>query len=169
MAGRQLVSREGLEVLALLCRADFRDGETAAVLVDQVRAAGGIPVLPWGFGKWLGKRGRILEELCNHRDRSFFLGDNGGRPSLLPLARPLRRVVRDGGRLVSGSDPLPLAGEEERVGAYGIRIDADLDPAEPARGLRALLSDDAVACAGYGLPLGTGRFLANQWRVRCCD
>lgn len=57
VAGRQLVTREKLEVLALASLAKIDDGRPLADTVDEVRNCGGLAVLPWGAGKWLGKEG----------------------------------------------------------------------------------------------------------------
>ena len=63
IAGRQIITRERLEVLALCTAKEFADGEEVETVLDKVRRAGGLPVLPWGAGKWWGTRGRIVTEL----------------------------------------------------------------------------------------------------------
>jgi len=62
VAGRQLVTREGLELLALATGQELASGRS---LTDSVRATldvGGIPVLPWGFGKWWFQRGNTVRD-----------------------------------------------------------------------------------------------------------
>src|SRR4029077_15635911 len=64
IAGRQVVTREGLEALALATAEDFPDGLPLDETLDRIRAAGALPVLPWGFGKWWSSRGsRVAQEL----------------------------------------------------------------------------------------------------------
>ncbi len=55
IAGRQIVTREDLEVLALCTDASFEDGLPLRASVDAVRNATSVPVIPWGAGKWIGK------------------------------------------------------------------------------------------------------------------
>ena len=65
VCGRQLRTAEGLELLALATCARFADGQPLAAALRGVEAAGAIPVLPWGVGKWTGKRGRIVGGLID--------------------------------------------------------------------------------------------------------
>ena len=61
IAGRQIVSAERIEVLALGTRTQIPDGQPLAATIDAVRADGALAVLPWGFGKWWGARGRMVD------------------------------------------------------------------------------------------------------------
>lgn len=64
IAGQQFVTREGLEVLALATTHSFPEGLPIEKATASVRDAGGIPVVPWGFGKWLGRRGAVWRSCC---------------------------------------------------------------------------------------------------------
>jgi len=46
---------------------------------------------------------------------------------------------RRGFKVLAGSDPLPLAGEERRIGRYGVRVRAEFDPEAPAESVRRML------------------------------
>jgi hypothetical protein len=145
VAGRQLVSREGLEVLALCLEPDdplyaLEDRELAAeALVRRALDAGAAAVLPWGVGKWLGERGRLVKALVAQRalaaDPLFFVGDIAHRSWPWPTPAAFRGAVR----VLAGTDPLPLPGLEARVASYGFRIEGDLDPGRPAASLLELL------------------------------
>ena len=63
VAGRQIVTAEGLEVLALGLAERFDDGQAIGPVLEHVSRAGALPVLPWGFGKWTGRRGRIVRQI----------------------------------------------------------------------------------------------------------
>jgi hypothetical protein len=128
VAGRQVVAAEDLEVLALACDRELPDGLPLRDVLQAVVDAGGVPVIPWGFGKWWFGRGRLLRKLIEEADRPrFFLGDNGGRPRL-GAAPPLFALAREHGILVlPGSDPLPFPGQDARVGSYGFTL-AGQDP-----------------------------------------
>ena len=49
LAGRQLVTYEKLEVLALMTPSEFEEKQPFSRTIQSVRRAGGIPVVPWGF------------------------------------------------------------------------------------------------------------------------
>jgi hypothetical protein len=144
VAGRQIATREGLEVLALGPAASFRDGLDLASTVAAVRAANALPVLPWGFGKWSGRRAELLERFLQaNRTGPIFLGDNGGRSATLGTPPQLERAAGHGLIVLPGSDPLPLRGEVGRVGGYGFVLEAEIEPEYPAAGLmQHLLSLD---------------------------
>ncbi len=169
IAGRQLVTRERLEVLALGTAARFDDGLPLSQAVDQVRAAGAVPVLPWGFGKWWGRRGAVLRAyLETVAAGALFVGDNGSRPQFAPTPAPFRQAAARGVRMLPGTDPLPLAAECTRVGSYGFYVRASLDPEHPARSVRAALQASGVAPVAYGArktpPLFVWRQAALQFR-----
>ena len=167
-AGRQLVTRERLEVLALGTRAPLRDDEPVHATLQAVRDVGAVAVLPWGVGKWLGARGAVVARvLADPRFSHVCLGDNGNRLELGPEPKQLAAARRAGRRVLPGSDPLPLPGEEARAGSYGFAIDVPLDPLRPAAALLALLGSGSVATAfGRCTPLTSfvGRQLKLRWK-----
>ncbi|MBU1567559.1 MAG: hypothetical protein KJ630_18275, partial [Proteobacteria bacterium] len=79
LGGRQIVTTERLEVLALATTISIADDLPLAETVNTIRHQGGLAVLPWGAGKWLGKRGQLVEAfLKNASPDRLFVGDNGG-------------------------------------------------------------------------------------------
>lgn len=166
IAGRQLVTRERLEVLALGTTAPLAEGEPMETTLAAVRAAGAAAVLPWGVGKWLGARGAVIARiLADPAWHDVLLGDNGNRLELGPEPAPFAAARRAGRAVLPGSDPLPLQGEEARVGAYGFAVDVDLDPLRPAAALLALLkSSSAFVVFGRREPLA--RFVGNQLALK---
>lgn len=166
VSGRQLITSEKLEYLALCTGNEFPDGLQLPELMEVVASRGGLGVCPWGVGKWLGRRGKLLgDQITSREEVPFFLGDNGGRPTLWP--RP--KFFRDGrfsGQLLSGSDPLPLRGEERRVGSFGCCFSACCDKENPAVWLRDQLLKREHRLTGFGSTMGFAPFLQNQLALR---
>jgi hypothetical protein len=163
VAGRQLVTAENLEVLALLTGEFFAERMPLAMTVDEVRRRGGLPALPWGAGKWLGKRKRVLSGyLAGQAGQLLFLADNRCRPWMWPFPGFARKTSL---KILAGSDPLPFPREEGKAGSYGCRLAAQvsgIDPGRPARSLFRLLSDSSYQPVIYGHPETAGNFLKNQ-------
>jgi SAM-dependent methyltransferase len=167
IAGRQIVSAERIEVLALGTRTQIPDGQPLAATIDAVRADGALAVLPWGFGKWWGARGRMFDAYLETAPAGeIFLGDNGGRPIGAPAPRQFALAAARSMLILPGSDPLPLAGEIERIGRYGLALRLKLDLDRPARALKAHLEGLERQPASFGRLQSPGRFLAAQLALR---
>ncbi|MDJ1008307.1 MAG: hypothetical protein QNJ13_10835 [Paracoccaceae bacterium] len=115
--GRQIVAEEGLEVLGLGLGAVPADGRPAADTLAEVQAAGGLPVLPYGVGKWQGRRGDLVLALCADPDAptDLVLGDISGRLGFLGRPAHFARLEAAGRIVLPGSDPLPFPGEVAKV------------------------------------------------------
>jgi hypothetical protein len=167
--GQQLITREGLEVLGIGHDAELASGLPLGRMVAQIRAAGGRSILAWGVGKWLGRRGRALTSLiiAEAGQPDVMLADNGGRPWCWSRVPQFETAAERGMRVLAGTDPLPLAGEERRIGSYGFRIRArdDGDPAPPQALWRALEAPDTPLQI-VGTPMPVSGFVANQLRLR---
>lgn len=160
LRGTQLTSSEGLEVLSIGPSAERFSGP-AARIVESIAAAGNLVILPWGVGKWWGRRGEVVRAVLDgSAGKRLLLGDNGGRPWFWPES-PLFKLARTRGvAVLPGSDPLPLAGDERRVGSMGARLDLDRSWADWQEGL---------CSAGwhvFGSRMGAWRFLRNQVGLR---
>jgi hypothetical protein len=165
VAGRQVITSENLEVLALITSSLFEEKQPLFQTVQEVRESGSIPVIPWGFGKWIGKRGRILEQFLIKNDKPVFLGDNGGRPCFRPRPRLFSVVEAGGGRVLPGSDPLPLPVEASRVGSFGFTMNTVLS-SHVARDLKKCLEDPTISLSAYGAPQKIMPFFKNQLLIR---
>ncbi|EKD26992.1 MAG: hypothetical protein ACD_79C00941G0003, partial [uncultured bacterium] len=64
-AGRQIITKEKLEVLGLTIEERIKDGLPIREVIDKILKCDGIPVLSWAPGKWFFKRGKIIKELLN--------------------------------------------------------------------------------------------------------
>ena len=119
--GRQIISAEKLEVLALASTTDVPEGTPASEIVESVLNNGGVPVLPWSPGKWWFERGKTVLELLERTDpQQLLLGDVFMRPSMWPTPSLLQKGLETGHKIIAGSDPLNGSGEEQFIGRYGI-------------------------------------------------
>jgi len=167
VAGRQIISRENLELLSLFSSSPVKDRTLSlADLAAVVTANRGLPVIPWGAGKWLGVRGRVVGSLLDSKsDYPLFLGDNGNRPVFWPEDALLRRARHLRVPILSGSDPLPLASHVKRPGSFGGFIrQGELSLQHPIASLRQLLSGEPDITA-FGSYVGSCQFIVEQLRI----
>ncbi len=166
VAGYQVVTREGLEVLALASRERPPDGEPAAATLGRCRGRA-ILALPWGVGKWWGRRGRAIRRLLDSGEAGrLFLADNAGRPAWWPRGTLFAAADARDIRVISGSDPLPLPGEERTVGRAGFVIPGDLPMTTPSDALRAAVERAQAGIEAFGPRERSARFVRNQIRLR---
>ncbi len=161
--GCQVATAERLEVLGVGVTVPVSDGVSAAEAIAAVVAADGVPVLPWAVGKWLGARGRQIGALmaCTRQD-GVMLADSALRAYGWPVPGVLRRAAR----VAAGTDPLPLPGEETRVGRYATRLDAAFDVAAPCGSVLKALRDGAVSCRPVGRRLALPALLRRMVALR---
>jgi hypothetical protein len=163
VCGRQLRCELGLEVLALGTTARYPEGRSLDETIERVRADGALAVVPWGFGKWMGRAGQAIRELFRRRGPgTVFAGDNGGRLNMLGQPGLLGEARLAGIRILPGTDPFPFGQDYRRVGAFGFLADIELAPEAPWKTLRQWLADDASQPRPYGSALGPLKFVFNQ-------
>lgn len=163
IAGRQLVSRERLEVLAIGTRQPFTEGAPVQDLIRQTAEADALPVIPWGFGKWTGARGKLVRQLLHTPGLPpFFLSDSGNRPAFWPPSSLFRLAQEKGIRNLPGSDPLPFSDEYRRPGSFGFVLPGPLSSTTPARNLKEKVSDPATPIPCFGNGETPWRFIRNQ-------
>jgi hypothetical protein len=164
-SGRQIVTAEGIEVLALVTEQNFPDGRSIGAVIDAIRAAGGIPVLPWSPGKWSGRRGDIVRAQIV-ASGLLLAGDIAMRPCGLPAPAIMKTARRLARPIVAGTDPLPFAADAAQTGTYGI-ASRSFDARRPVDSLRAILASGDFTIVGRRNSLGVSaiRWLRNN-RVR---
>ncbi len=174
VAGRQFVSQEKLEVLALglphaspLTR--FEDGsQSAQALIERLLQEDVAVVLPWGFGKWTLRRRREVARLTGipalRSHPLFFVGDIAAR--CWPWQSPSKLAA--GARVLAGSDILPLPGAESGLAGYGFRLPGPLDASRPlATVLASFRRRDSLEIVGkrHGLPAVLWQQCRYRFRV----
>ncbi len=139
-AGRQIITSERIEILALTIDESIPDGLPAQKVIETVVDHGGIPVLSWAPGKWFGGRGELIENLITTgSSRDMVLGDTTLRPWCWGEPKKMEKAVRNGYAVLAGSDPLPFAGEEKKMGKYVSTWDSDFDLSDPVGSVRSLM------------------------------
>jgi hypothetical protein len=168
VAGHQLVTSERLEVLALVTSERPPDGLPLADAVAETRARDGIPVIPWGAGKWLGRRGQLLRRFLDQHQLGddLFLGDNSGRPWIWARPRHFRLADRLGIRVLPGSDPLPFPSQASRAGGFGFWGLGQPSLDRPAGDLRCALRDPAFQPRPYGALETPSHFIRHQFAMQ---
>lgn len=167
IAGRQISTQERLEVLALGTRTRFDDGRPLKHVLQSVVAAGAIPIIPWGFGKWIGQRNSLIQDLIRNRNLPrFFLSDSGNRPRVFGRHQLFDFAESHGVLDLPGSDPLPLPGEHRTVGRTGFVLDLQRDGATPTQAFKERLNDLQDPPPRFGRMETALRFLKNQVALR---
>jgi hypothetical protein len=167
LSGQQIVTGENLEVLSLLAQPVVPDGLDLAETVGEVLRLGGLPVLPWGVGKWLGRRGKIVGNfLAEGRETPIFLGDNGGRPSFWTSVPQFRQAQSRGITILRGSDPLRCSHGRRGAGSYGTLLTCPWDAARPGQSLRDALTDGNAMFGEFGRLEQPWHFLKDQIALR---
>lgn len=167
ISGQQVVTLEKIEVLSIGCHYPLPEGAALKNTVHSIFSGNGLAVLPWGVGRWLGKRGRIIDDfVATENTLRLFLGDNGSRPRFWKVARleQSRKITRP--RLLSGTDPLPLPGEEKRVGSFGSVIHGTLNTSKPFEGLKDLLCHPETEITCHGNLRSPLSFIKQQTALR---
>jgi hypothetical protein len=169
--GAQIATLEHLEVLALGTTTKFKDGLS---LLESIRAViddGSLPVLPWSPGKWTFQRGRkIYEAITTFSPERLLLADNALRPYGWREPSLISKAKNAGFRVLGGSDPLPVPGEEQRIGSYCVLL-ADIstwDETKPLTSVCQSLGKFVTVSAGRRLsfPVLVLKLIQNMWHKR---
>jgi hypothetical protein len=142
LAGRQIVTRERLEILALATEQPIDDGLSLDDTMHACVEANCIPVLAWSPGKWFGQRGRLIRDMLSRRPAAAIcMGDTTLRPVGWRTPALMLQASKAGIQVVAGSDPLPFAGEEVLAGRYVSIADGIIDPLDAAGSFRTVMKN----------------------------
>jgi hypothetical protein len=97
--------------------------------------------------------------------RTALIGDTSMRPVFWPTPKLMTYARKIGWRIVAGSDPLPFSGEEDFVGRYACKLEADWDNAKPVQTIRTSLLNPAIAIELVGRRSATFEFFSRQIRI----
>jgi hypothetical protein len=168
IAGRQIATTSGVEVLSLGTREIVPDRLTFEEAMERSCALEAVTAIPWGFGKWSLARGELVRDQLTRREAgSIALGDNGGRLRGAPTPQLFQLAEELGFAVLPGSDPFPVPSQAERVGSYGFVMGDWHEPDEaPARTLVGRLRGLRVSPPRFGHLTGLARFAVAQLRMQ---
>lgn len=166
-AGQQIVTAERIELLSLFKATRIADAYPIKDCINQVNEHGGLAVLPWGVGKWLGKRGTIVSQMMQTcRPGTLFLGDNSARPKSWARVGQFVEAEKLGIPILRGTDPLNINNKTKWGGDFGFIVEGDFIANRPAETLRMLLKDSSTVIRDYGELNSTKNFLVDQFALR---
>ncbi len=165
IAGRQVETAEGLEVLTFPSSRPVPDRPPIRDVLARAADEGHLTVIPWGFGKWWLGRGRLLERLLEEH-QELLLADSGCRLRGAPSPRLFGRAEASDHFVLAGSDPLPLAGHETRAGSYGFELPGPFDRGAPTAWLTSRLRELTESPRVFGERPGVGTFCWTQVRMQ---
>ncbi|MEM7195903.1 MAG: hypothetical protein AAF402_13190 [Pseudomonadota bacterium] len=168
ICGRQWVTREDLEILALFDNSSIDSRKlTCEGVVDLIASNGGLPLLTWGVGKWTGARASVIESEIEREPLALLVGDNGNRPGFWKFPALLEKAVSQGIKLISGSDPLTLQSHQTRIGTRGsFTTDVSLNPENPASTLKNAMLDSDSRFEEFGSDRPVTAFFAEQVQMQ---
>ena len=164
--GQQIVTSENLEVLAIGHEDTIRDGQSLDETIESCRTSGDHVILPWGAGKWLGSRGRMIDDVIERVSfPEFHIGDNGGRPAAWAVPQ-FKLAGKRNMKILNGSDPLPILGDESRIGTYASLLNGHIDMTMPWDSISSMLRDPEQVPTPMGKPMKVWPFLRSQLMLR---
>lgn len=158
--GRQVISAEGIEVLLYGSRDRTLEGKRAESVIENGLKAGAVVCLPWGFGKWLGRRRKLIGELVRHYTTELLLGDIAGRPSI--WVEPLFAKSR----VLRGADNLPIAQVSHTIGMFGSLLHVVERNRPIGQAVLDVLARPSENLRHFGKRKSTGEAIRDQFALR---
>ena len=122
--GQQIRTSEDLEILAVGGGTHLPPGLTLRDSIEASLAPDTLVMIPWGFGKWTGSRGRLVMEVYEeYLDRGLRLADTSAHSRFRPALPAFRRAVVDETPILAGGDPFPFPGQQGCIGRTGFLIE----------------------------------------------
>jgi hypothetical protein len=166
IAGRQVACAEDLEVLTLCTLGRIPDGLPIEETLSRAKQIDAVSVIPWGPGKWLGARGKLLSSLLMRaQPGELFLGDESSRPFFWGTPRHFHNARERGLGVLPGTDPLPFPREQGRAGSFGYWTWMPLDARRPADAMKThlrCLRNPEGQIHPFGSLEGPALFVRNQ-------
>ena len=164
--GQQVNTAENIELLLFGSKTVYKKEPLIESVTHALREET-LVIVPWGVGKWLGKRGQLVTNmLVDTEIEGYYLGDNGNRPWFWKRVPQFKVARQKQIPVICGSDPLFLPGEVKKVGRYGNIVSKQLNVEYPFQSLKEALEDDTVSWVAYGQLQKLYSFFMSQIRLR---
>jgi hypothetical protein len=163
LPGHQIVSQESLEILSIGRTHGIPSGPAEGI-IESLLAGGTLIILPWGTGKWLGSRGKLVDTLLERFGSSLLLGDNSGRPTIWRNVPQFQTARTRGIAILPGTDPLPIPHHQNRLGSFGCALPAEVKP-HSLEELAQLISS-SIPIRSYGTLETLFGFFRSQIGIR---
>ncbi|MAY86540.1 MAG: hypothetical protein CML02_07490 [Pseudooceanicola sp.] len=165
--GRQIVTKENLEVLIIGPSDNVHHEQPLTFYLEQYSGSH-LVIIPWGVGKWLDKRGLVLKQaMYELAQLDYVLGDSSSRPNCWQRVAQFEDAKRLGKHILPGSDPLPVAGQQRKVGIYGAAFYSNQLAEELVRNLReTVLGLTVEEVRPFGRSDGLFGFICSQLLLR---
>jgi len=167
LAGRQIVTKEGLEILSLASTYYQKDKEKSiGEVINSIVNSGGIAALNWAPGKWFFSRGKVIKRVIEeYAPENLVICDTSLRNTLWPMPKLMIAAQKRGFKIIAGSDPLPFNSEEKYIGSYGFYLTGDFDINYPAKSLQLLLKQAQVNISFFGKRNNVFTFCKRQYKI----
>ncbi len=167
LAGRQIITRQNLEVCALGTTVTFVDRQlNTADVIRAVNVHNGIAALNWAPGKWFGDRGLVVKEMLEtHTSEQLFISDTTMRPTFWKTPTMMKEAMNRKFRVLCGSDPLPFEEEEDMVATYFLAMEGVFDQDCPAASIRHMLTNHQTQTVCCGKRSGPFTFARRQYKI----
>ncbi|MEN8222895.1 MAG: hypothetical protein ABFR36_06510 [Acidobacteriota bacterium] len=164
--GRQIITKENIEILSVGPGTKIPDGLPASEVLDRLKEREEIAIMAWGVGKWLFKRGKVVKQILDTLEYPLLIiGDNSARPPIWLKPLIYRKGEKLGIPVVSGSDPLPLKGEDSKAGSYFFRLKGSFDPNKPLDSVKTIIKSDIKDIKLMGKRDSLFGFLKRQSKI----
>jgi len=122
--GRQIRTAEDLEVLVVGTTESSPSDRPLEETVESWIEQDVLVMLPWGFGKWTGARGRtVARAYQKYSAQGLRLADTRAHSRFRRLPDAFARSIADGHPVLSGSDPFPFADQIHAIGRCGFVLE----------------------------------------------
>lgn len=167
ISGQQVVTRENLEVLSLFTEQTVPANQTLSETIAAIEARGGFAILPWGVGKWLFGRGKVIsQKIVDSARHEFAIADNGGRPAFWSSVPQFSQARLHDLPILHGTDPLRVSETRRGAGSCGDIICCSFDPQKPGTSLLEALRKNSFERIPFGSPESTVEFVKDQLALR---
>lgn len=167
IAGKQIITEDKVEVLALGTTNEFNNGYSLSITIEEINKVNAIPVLPWGVGKWLGKRKKIVQQyLAENNEQRYFIGDNSGRPRFWSEPNLFKLGNQSNHFVLRGSDALPILSQVNKTASFGSYTYGVINQNKPLESIKNILENLTKSLCSFGRLENVAPFFINQFTMQ---